>query len=195
MPRSRRPPEGPTVDPILEEIQAALTSLGDPFAGMSPAERKVAERRRDRRQAKWQRRVDKSVAVWHAMTVFERKAWTDEYLRAEKKRRGSEAKAPKAADLPLIYAVLTVARRYAAKAAAAREAEKATEAAREAQRPAKPAPPRVTRRAPAPEAPTVAEDTPKPSPKRRRRRGPAVGPVGQQIDGVFYPYVMDDDDD
>lgn len=195
MPRARRTRDDDTFDPIAEELDDMRKRLGDPFEGMTPAERKVAERRRERHLAKWQRRLDKAVAAWHAMTVLERNAWADDYLRQDRKRRGSESKPPKAADLPLLYAIVTVSARDRAKAARAREAEKAAAAEREAQRPENPAPPRATRPAPAPEGPAPDAEAPKPEKPRRRRQGPAFGPVGQQIDGVFYPYITDGDDE
>lgn len=199
MPRARRTSDEPTFDPIQEELDDMRKRLGDPFEGMSPAERKVAERRWDRRQAKWQRRIDKAVAKWHAMTVLERKAWSDEYLRQDRKRRGPESKPPKAAELPVLYAIIAIAERDRTKAAKAREAEKAAEvdpyathrkATGEEHRT-----PRATRPSPAPEAPPADTEPPKPEKPRRRRRGRAFGPVGQQIDGVFYPYITDGDDE
>lgn len=198
-----RKPRGPRdedkSDEIMDELDDVRKRLGDPFGGMSPAERKVAERRWDRRQAKWQRRIDKAVAKWHAMTVLERKAWADEYLRQDRKRRGPESKPPKAAELPLIYAITAIAERDRAKAAKAREAAKAGEvdpyATHRKAAGEEPRTPRATRPSPAPEAPAAPTEPPKPERPRRRRRGrPAFGPVGQQVDGVFYPYITDGDD-
>lgn len=195
MPRAKRAREEDAAAlAIAEELRDMAARLGDPFEGMSSAERRVAERRRDRRQAKFQRRLDNAVAKWHAMTVLQRNAWADEYLRQDRKRRGSETKAPKAADLPLLFAIVTVSARHNAKAAKARAAKAAADAALEAQRPANPATPPATRPAPAPEEPGADTEAPKPQQPRKRRRGPAVGPIGSQAGGVWYPPIYDEED-
>lgn len=200
MRKPRGPRDEPTFDPIQEELDDARKRLGDPFEGMSPAERKVAERRWDRRQAKWQRRIDKAVAKWQRMTILEQKAWSDEYLRQDRKRRGAQSKPAPAAELPLLYAITAIAERDRAKAAKAREAEKAAEAAKAREAATAtgedPRTPRATRPSAAPEAPAAHTEPPTPEKPRRRRRGrPAVGPIGSQAGGVWYPPIYDEDDE
>lgn len=196
MPRVKRTSNEPTFDPIQEELDALValldrTRLARP--GMTQAK---LDRRKARSAAKWARRKAKALAKWDRMTILERKAWADEYLRQDRERRGPESKPPKAADLPLLYAITAIAKRdraKAAKAAEAREAEKAAEvdpytahlkATGDEHRT-----PRATRPSPAPEAPAAH---PKPERPRKRRRG--YGPAGYQIDGVRYPPIYDEDD-
>ncbi len=195
MPRAKRARDVDAFDPIAEELADLRKRLGDPFEGMSPSERKVAERESDRRQAKFQRRLDKAVAAWNLTPPLERNAWADGYLREQRRRYNAQATMPKAADLPLLYAIVTVCGRDAAKRAKAREAAQAAEVEAAAQRPENPRTPGATPSSPAPENPVADAEPPKPEKPRKRRRGPAFGPVGQQIDGVFYPYITDDDDE
>lgn len=190
MPRSRRPPEGPAIDLVAEEVAAMIARLGDPFEGMTSTERKAAERQ----DAKWQRRIDKAKARWHAMTVLERSAWTKDYQREQWERYKVTA-APKAADLPLLYAIVVVCDKDNAKKAKAYEARQAAAAAERAAAVSDRPTPSPTSPSPAPEAPAADAEPSRPEKPRRRRQGPAFGPVGQQIDGVFYPYISDDDDD
>lgn len=199
MPRARRTSDEPTFDPIQEELDAQIAMydairLARP--GMTQAK---LDAEKARSSAKFDRRMAKALAKWERMTILERKAWADEYLRQDRKRRGPESKPPKAAELPLLFAIITIAERDRAKAAKAREAEKAAEvdpyaahrkAAGEEHRTA-----RATRPSPAPEAPPADAEPPKPEKPRRRRQGPAFGPIGYQIDGVRYSYITDGDDD
>ena len=199
MPRARRTTDEPTFDPIQEELDAQIAMydairLARP--GMTQAK---LDAEKARSSAKFDRRKAKALAKWERMTILERKAWSDEYLRQDRKRRGPESKPPKAAELPVLYAISDLAGRARAKAAKAREAAKAAEVDpyadhREAAG-EEPRTPRATRPSPAPEAPAADTEPPTAERPRRRRRGPAFGPVGQQVDGVFYPYITDGDDE
>lgn len=194
MRRPRGPRDEDKIDPILEELVelGALldrTRLARP--GMTPATL-AAEKARS--AAKWERRKAKALARWDRMSLLEQRAWADAYYREDRKRRGPESKAPKAADLPLLYAISTIAERDRAKAAKAREAEKAKGDLWETHRQAtgeEHRTPRATRPSPAPEAPAADIEPPKqPRPRRRGRPGPA----GYQINGVRYPPIYDEDD-
>ncbi|MFM9500629.1 hypothetical protein ACKI1Q_44595, partial [Streptomyces galilaeus] len=87
------------------------------------------------------------------------------YLEDRKPTAGYERTLP-AADLPLLFAAVTIAERDRAKAEKAREAEKAGEvdpyAAHRKASGANPATPRATRPSPAPEATAAPTEPPKP---------------------------------
>lgn len=187
MPRVKRKVET-FVSPVLLELEETLarldlTLLAQP--GMTVAK---IEADRAKWSSKWQRRVDKAIARWHSMTIADRKAWTDEYA--------TKAKLPKAGDIPLLFAVVSLAERDTAKA------EK-----RRAKRP--PSDPHAVHRAPverghapgrrpppAEAAKTLASPEPSTPPRSRGpRRGPAYGVVGYQVDGVFHRYGEGDSDD
>lgn len=197
MPRARRTTDEPTFDPIQEELDAQIamydrTRLAKP--GMTQAK---LDAEKARNSAKFDRRMAKALAKWGRMTILEQKAWADEYLRP--KRRGAQSKpAPAAAELPLLFAISDLAGRARAKAAKAREAEKVAEvdpyAAHRSAAGANPATPRATRPSAAPEAPAAPTEPPAPEKPRRRHRGPAVGPIGSQAGGVWYPPIYDEDD-
>ena len=197
-----RKPRGPRdedkSDPIQEELDALIalldrTRLAKP--GMTQAK---LDAENARSAAKWDRRKAKALAKWERMTILERKAWSDAYYREARRQRPNAKPAP-AAELPLLFAIITIAGRDNAKAAKARAAEKAAGVDRyTAHRKAtgeEHRTPRATRPSPAPEAPPADTETSKPEKPRRRRRGPAFGAIGQQIDGVFYPYITDGDDE
>lgn len=199
MPRARRTTDEPTFDPIAEEL-AALVALLDRTRlarpGMTQAK---LDDEKARSSAKFDRRKAKALARWDRMSLLEQRAWAAEYMRQDRKRRGPESKAPKAADLPLLYAMSTIAERDRAKAAKARSAAKAAEVdpykAHRAATGDEHRTPRATRPSPAPETPAADAEPPKPPRARKRRRGPAVGSIGYQIDGVRYPPIYDEDDD
>lgn len=197
-----RKPRGPRdedkLDPIQEELYALIalldrTRLAEP--GMTQAK---LDAEKARNSAKWERRKAKALAKWDRMTILERKAWSDAYYREARRQRPNAKPAP-AAELPLLYAVIAIAERDRAKAAKAREGEKVAEvdpyAAHRKATGEEPRTPRATRPSPAPEAPAADTEPPTAERPRRRRRGPAFGPVGQQVDGVFYPYITDGDDE
>lgn len=197
MPRVKRTSNEPTFDRIQEELDALIalldrTRLAKP--GMTQA-KLDAEKAKD--SAKFDRRMAKARARLERMTVLEQKAWSDEYLRQDRKRRGPESKPAPVAELPLLFAISTIAGRDRAKAEKAREAAKVAEvdpyAAHRKAAGANPATPRATPPPPAPESPAAPTEPLKPEKPRRRRRG-RPGPIGYQIDGVRYPPIYDEDD-
>lgn len=195
-----RKPRGPrdedTFDPIAEELNEMValldrTRLAKP--GMTQAK---LDAEKARSAAKFDRRMAKAEAKWDRMTILEQKAWSDEYLRRDRARRGRNAKPPKAAEIPALFVAAMIAEREAAKAAKkAREVAKAAEVAPYTATTGEEHPtPRATRPSPEPEAPAGATGHPRPERPRKRRRGPAVGSAGYQIDGVRYPPIYDEDD-
>ncbi len=198
MRKPRGPREEDKSDEVMEELDAQIAMydairLARP--GMTQAK---LDAEKARNSAKFDRRMAKARAKWERMTVLEQKAWADEYLRQDRKRRGPESKPPKAAELPLLYAIIAVAERDRAKAAKAREGAKAAEvdpyATHRKATGEEPRTPRATSPSPAPEAPPADTEPPRPEKPRKRRRGPAVGPIGSQAGGVWYPPIYDEDD-
>lgn len=197
-----RKPRGPRdedkSDEVMDKLMEAVatldrTRLAKP--GMTQA-KLDAEKAKD--SAKFDRRMAKARAKWARMTIPERNAWADEYYREARRQRPSAKPAP-AAELPLLYAISDLAGRARAKAAKAREAEKAAEvdpyAAHRKATGEEPRTPRATRPSPATEAsPAAPTEPPTPPKPRKRPRGPAVGPIGSQAGGVWYPPITDEDD-
>ncbi|WP_318387246.1 hypothetical protein [Microbacterium maritypicum] len=193
MPRLKRKREE-TVSPVLEELLATEDVLDRARLGESGMTPKKLASEKAAAAAKWQRREAKAIAKWRRMTFAEQKAWAEAYLRDER-RLDAEARMPKAADLPLLFATLTVAERVTrkhlkatAKRVAVAESTRGDAVATNARRPS------ATRPSPALEEPPTHDEPPKAPRRRKRRSGPAFGPIGQQIDGVFYPYDEDDDE-
>lgn len=193
MPRVKRKREE-TMSPVLEELLATEDVLDRArltAPGMTP--KKLATEK-GAAAVKWQRREAKAIARWRRMTFAEQKAWAEAYLRDER-RLDAEARMPKAADLPLLFATLTVAERVTrkhlkatAKRVAAAASPLVDSTATDSRRPS------ATRPSRALEEPPTHDEPPKAPRRRKRRSGPAFGPIGQQIDGVFYPYDEDDDE-
>lgn len=93
MPRAmRRRDEGPVYDAVREELDAMAQRFGP---------------RRLRGATGFERRIAKTVAKWHRMPALDRRAWADQFL-ADARKRNLRAAMPKAADLPLMYAIVTV---------------------------------------------------------------------------------------
>ncbi|MFM9597352.1 hypothetical protein ACKI1O_49430, partial [Streptomyces scabiei] len=67
-----------------------------------------AEKAKD--SAKFDRRMAKARAKWERMTILERNAWGKAYLEDRKPTAGYERTLP-AADLPLLFAAVTIAER------------------------------------------------------------------------------------
>lgn len=195
MRRPRGPRDEDKTDPIAEELAELGALLDRTRLGRPGATAATLAAEKARSAAKWERRKAKALARWERMSLLEQRAWADTYLRHDRKRRGPESKAPKAADLPLLFAISTIAEREREKAAKAREVDREKGDLWETHRQAtgeEHRTPRATRPAPAPEAPAAGVEPPKPERPRKRRRGP--GPAGYQIDGVFYPPIYDEDD-
>lgn len=180
---------------LLEELAVLdRTRLAKP--GMTQA-KLDAEKAKD--SAEFDRRMAKARAKWERMTILEQKAWGEAYLEDGKPTEGYERTLPAPGDLPDFYAVITIAERdnrkraKAAKAAEAAEVDPYAdhrEATGEEHRT-----PRPTRPSAAPEAPAAHTEPPAPERPRKRRRGlPAVGSIGSQAGGVWYPPIYDEDD-
>lgn len=195
MPRAKRRDDAPVFDRVQEELDAMAARLPDLYEGLSPAERKKAEARDYRKAARWQRRIDKAMAMWRAMPILDQKAWAAEYHRNDR-RREQNARMPKAAELPLLYAIVTVAERDNAKLAKAWQRASAKRAKAEARRAAEARTERTTSRAtasaPAVEAPAATAEPQKP---RKRRSGPRYGVVAVRMpDGTMRTPIYDDDE-
>lgn len=197
MPRARRTSNEPTFDPIQDKLMEAIATLDRTRLAKPGMTQAKLDAEKARSAAKFDRRMAKAVARWERMTILEQKAWSDEYYREARRQRPSAKPAP-AADLPLLFAISAIAERDRAKAAKAREVEKAAEvdpyAAHRKATGEEPRTPRATRPSPAPEPPAAPTEPPKPEKPRRRPRGPAVGPIGSQAGGVWYPPIYDEDD-
>lgn len=179
-----------TIDRATEEMQAMMSRL--------PARSPEQEAAVEKHAAKFMRRIEKAQRRWHAMSASEQREWTTAYVA--ERSRGGGVKAPKLADLPMLFAIVTVCgkdnekdRREYAEHEAARRAEeeqrKAEIAARREAEPTKPTSSRATR--PSPEL-----DDPATSRKHRKRRiGPSFGVVAMQMpDGSLRAPIYDDDD-
>ncbi|WP_146048019.1 hypothetical protein [Microbacterium sp. CJ77] len=189
-PSSKREEEKP--DEALQQMLETIalldrTRLAQP--GMTQAK---LDAEKARSAAKWDRRKAKALAKWDRMTVLERKAWADAYYLEARRQRPNAKPAP-VAELPLLFAIITIAERDRRKAAKRPVVDRY--ALHRAAAGMGDDQPRATRPSPAPEAPPADIEPPKPEKPRRRRRGPAVGPAGYQKDGVFYPYITDGDDE
>lgn len=175
----------------LRETIALLDRSRLAESGITP--KKLAAEKA-RYAAKFDRRLAKTLAKWDRMTILERQAWGETYLSAGKPTEGYTRSLPReASDLRMLFAVVRIAERDR------REREQETPADHyELHRPAVRAPedvaPNATSPSPAPEAPPADTEPPKSPRPRKRRQGPDWGPIGQQIDGVFYPYITDEDD-
>ncbi|NLA10337.1 MAG: hypothetical protein GX871_09080 [Microbacteriaceae bacterium] len=188
-PGSKREEEKP--DEALQQMLETIalldrTRLAEP--GMTQAK---LDAEKARSAAKWARRKAKALAKWDRMTILERKAWADTYYLEARRQRPNAKPAP-AAELPLLFAIITTAERRAAKAAKRPVVDRYT--LHRAAAGMGDDQPRATRPSPAPEAPPADTEPPNREKPRKRRRGPAVGPIGYQIDGVLYPTIYDEDD-
>lgn len=193
--RRRTAREETRSDPVLDELLETLAVLDRSVATASGKSIEYVVEERERASMKWRRREAKALAKWRRMTVLEQKAWAEKYLR-DARRFNAATKPPKAAELPQLFATLTVANRMLRKrekADAKRRTEKGDSYAgrREAADRDMPAAP-ARSAAPAPK-PAPVVDEPPAAPKARKRRGPAYGPIGQMVDGVFHYYDEEDD--
>ncbi|GAA1913583.1 hypothetical protein GCM10009775_02820 [Microbacterium aoyamense] len=192
MRKPRRTRDDDTPNLVLEELRETIaildaTRLAQP--GMTP-KKLAAEKARD--SAKFDRRMAKARAKWERMTILEQRAWGEAYRRDARAHRPN-AKPTPAADLPDLFAVVTIAEKDNAKRAKAYEKRQAARAAEAAAA----RPDHGTRSAPSPspatDEPATDSEPSEPEKPRRRRRGPAVGSIGYQVDGVLY--LTDDDDE
>lgn len=177
-------------DPIAEELNEMVALLDRTRLAKPGMTQRKLDAEKARSAAKFDRRMAKALARWDRLSVLEQKAWADEHLREDRKRSGPNAKPPRAADLPMLFAITTIAEREAAKTAKkAREVAKAAEVASytaHLKATGDSSAPRASRPAPAPAA--------HPKPERPRKRRPGWGSAGYQIDGVRYPPIYDEDD-
>ncbi|WP_314855305.1 hypothetical protein [uncultured Microbacterium sp.] len=191
MRKPRRTNDGPTFDPIQEELDKLVALMERSVLALPGMTQAKLDAQNARSAAKWDRRKAKALAKWDRMTVLERKAWADAYYLEARRQRPNAKPAP-TSELPLLFAIITIAERDNAKAAKRPVVDRY--ALHSAAAGMGDDQPRATRPSPAPEAPPADTEPSNREKPRKRRRGPAVGPIGYQIDGVLYPTIYDEDD-